>query len=97
MQKKSEGLLGDEEKEEEAGGARIFFKLLEKVGVFGRYQVLTIVLWCFIMYLNGGLMFMTPFLFYEEPYVCPQEPIAAACKDFVCGLPESQRVDYLPT
>lgn len=88
MLKKSEGLLGEAENKED-GGSRIFFRLLEKVGVFGRYQVLTIVLWCFVMYLNGGLMFMTPFLFYEEPYACPKEPIAAACKELVCGLPEN--------
>jgi hypothetical protein len=76
MQNKSEVLLAndtqEENEEEESSGARIFFKLLEKVGVFGRYQIMTIILWCLVMYLNGGLMFMTPFLFYEEPYVCPK-------------------------
>jgi hypothetical protein len=41
------------------------------------------------MYLNGGLMFMTPFLFFEDPYDCtklstpmPEEE----CKDFICSL-----------
>jgi hypothetical protein len=61
------------------------------VGLFGKYQVLTIVLWCFVMYLNGGLMFMTPFLFYEDDYVCPKEPLTAVCKTLVCDMDESER------
>jgi hypothetical protein len=92
MQKKSEGLLADDNPgdEDESGGARIFFKLLEKVGAFGRYQVMTITLWCLIMYLNGGLMFMTPFLFYEDPYDCEWNKTIppADCKRFVCDLHE---------
>lgn len=63
-------LIDNEDKEEEADSPRIFFKLIEKVGAFGRYQKITIAVWCLIMYLNGGLMFMTPFLFFEDPYDC---------------------------
>jgi hypothetical protein len=64
MGKDSGYLIENEEKEEEADSPRIFFKLIEKVGAFGKYQKITIIVWCLIMYLNGGLMFMTPFLFF---------------------------------
>lgn len=36
-------------------------------------------------------MFMTPFLFFEDPYVCPDEPSASECKKLICAMEKSQR------
>ena len=59
----------------------------------GRYQVVTVIIWCTIGYLTGGLMLSPPYLFYEDPYVCGPE--IANCKEYVCGL-ESGRGGFRP-
>jgi len=46
----------------------------------GRYQVLTVVLWCVVGYLYGGIELIIPFVFYQEPYMCPQEYPNMTCK-----------------
>lgn len=50
---------------------RIFFNLLEKAGLEGRYQITLGVVMSLISYLTGGMMLITPYLFYQDPYVCP--------------------------
>ena len=49
---------------------RIFFKLIEKAGLSGRYQNILVLVMCFISYLTGGMMLITPYLFYQDPYDC---------------------------
>lgn len=60
----------DEGKQNEPSIDRIFFQLMEKAGTSGRYQIITTFLWSLTAYLCGGLLFITPFLFYQEPYQC---------------------------
>lgn len=65
---------------------RVFFSLMEKVGSEGKYQYLTVVIMCIISYLTGGLMLILPYLFYQDPYVCPSQS-STQCLEFVCTLP----------
>lgn len=44
----------------------VFFGLMEEVGAMGKYQVLSFSMWCVVAYLAGGLMLMSPFLFYQS-------------------------------
>lgn len=52
----------------------LVFQLFEKVGTFGKYQKITMIFWCLVCYLCGGITLITPFLFYQDPYVCPVKP-----------------------
>ena len=42
----------------------IFFKLIEKVGTFGKYQLTLFITLCVIGLYTGSVIQMTPFLFY---------------------------------
>jgi VIT1/CCC1 family predicted Fe2+/Mn2+ transporter len=44
--------------------------MLEKAGVEGRYQVSLGVIMSLVSYLTGGMMLITPYLFYQDPYIC---------------------------
>jgi VIT1/CCC1 family predicted Fe2+/Mn2+ transporter len=50
---------------------RVFFALQERAGSMGNYQKGTVALWCLVGYLTGGLMLITPYLFFQDPYNCP--------------------------
>jgi len=60
---------------------------MEKVGTMGRYQVVTFLIWCLMVYMAGGLTLMVPFLFYQDPYTCDPSFTEKACLDYVCSLP----------
>ena len=45
----------------------------------------------------GGLIFMPPFLLYQDPYDCRGEVPLNSCKDYVCGLPVANRASYTIT
>jgi hypothetical protein len=53
---------------------RVFFSILEKAGSMGNYQKISTIFWCITGYLCGGLMLITPFLFYQDPYNCHDDP-----------------------
>jgi len=44
--------------------AKIFFRFMEKVGSFGAYQKITLVLLFASTFICGELTFVTPFLFF---------------------------------
>jgi len=50
---------------------RIFYSVLEKVGAEGRYQVINQFIHCLYLLIAGASTFFNAFLFYEEPYQCP--------------------------
>lgn len=85
----------EDQSQTQASSERVYFQLLEKVGSMGRYQKITIALWSIISYLCGGLMLITPFLFYQDPYQCTQTTGDQSCHDFVCSLPSEQRYSYI--
>lgn len=53
-----------EEEQSKEQDDRIFFTLLERAGTMGNYQCITVIIMCLIGYLCGGLMLITPYLFY---------------------------------
>jgi MFS family permease len=77
---------------------RVFSRLMDKVGAEGLYQRVTLVFWCVCSYLCTGLLLMKPFLFFEEPYLCPASLNldAQGCFDYVCTLPKDQRLSFIP-
>jgi MFS family permease len=40
--------------------------------------------------LTGAFVTSMGFTLREDPFVCPHEPLEAACKEYVCGLPWQQ-------
>jgi len=62
----------------------------------GFYQKLTTTFWCVVGYLCGGLMLITPFLFYQDDYVCSPNETSQSCFDYVCGLPVDLRAKHIP-
>ena len=61
----NETILTTEEKQEVDD--RVFFHLLEKAGVEGRYQKSLVIIMSVIGYLCGGLMLITPYLVQAAP------------------------------
>jgi hypothetical protein len=59
---------------------------MERVGSFGRYQKISLVVWCILGYIEGGLNLIIPYLFFEDPYQCPVQPEGQSCLDWVCSL-----------
>lgn len=92
-------LLTSPSNPEEKVDDRVFFGLLERAGSMGNYQKLTTLFWCVVGYLCGGLMLITPFLFFQDPYSClPSElPAGSTCFDYVCGLEADKRSHFVPT
>ena len=68
---------------------------MERVGSFGKYQVLLQVVWCTISYLAGGFTLITPFLLFQDPYSCP-DTVTGSCLDYVCAMNKQKRAAYLP-
>ena len=73
----------------------MFFGLIQKVGSMGRYQMCHMLLWSIMGYVAGGIVLMTPFLFYQDPYQCP--PDIPNCKDHVCAMAPESRASFVPT
>jgi len=55
---------------------------MEKVGAIGKYQYVTFILWCMMVYMAGGLTLMPSFLFFQDPYICDSSIVN--CHDTVC-------------
>ncbi len=53
------------------------------------------IIWSVVCYLCGALMLITPFLLYQDPYICDSLG-EGQCNDFVCGLPLDSRSAYIP-
>ena len=94
MSENASPLLDDAISDEKEIDDRVFFGLIEKVGSFGTYQKVSTLLWCVIGYICGGLMLITPFLFYQDPYVCPDD--ISQCQSYVCGLKPTEREAFIP-
>ena len=75
---------------------RVFFKILQKVGSYGKYQILTTVIWSTVGYLSGGFMLITPYLFYQDPYVCHETYPGKTCFEHACSLDLQERVPFIP-
>lgn len=90
---KQENLIPEEIQPVETPEDKIFHNLMERVGSFGKYQVSIFVIWCILGVIFGGIMFVTPFVYYQDPYDCLSAnlPSGTNCNDYVCGLPPSQR------
>lgn len=69
---------------------------MEKVGCFGKYQIITQVVWCTITYMAGGLTLISPFLMFQDPYDCRDSFPGANCKDAVCTMDPKDRSTYIP-
>ena len=79
MDTPNQSLITNPEDQNEKVDDRVFFSLQEKVGSMGKYQKLTVALWCLVGYLTGGLMLITPYLFYQDPYVCGDDYSTKQC------------------
>jgi len=67
------------------------------VGSFGLYQKIILTLLCIATCLNGQIIFIAPYVFYEDAYTCPSTlPTGVSCMDYVCSLPLSQRATFIP-
>ena len=77
-------------------GNNVFTGLMERVGHKGSYQNMVILISCLLTYVSGGIMLMPSFLFFQDNYICKDQPTAKACLDFVCSLDPPQRAEYLP-
>jgi amino acid transporter len=73
---------------------RIYYRLLKRVGLEGKYQLtLTRIIFTITM-LSGSTFFIVPFLFYQDEYVC--NDYDGDCNKMVCALPVNLRSKYLP-
>ena len=61
----------------------------------GNYQKATVALWCIVAYLCGGLMLITPYLFYQDPYDCGPGYSEKQCYDLACGTAANDRDQYI--
>ena len=59
-----------EEEINEVSDQRIFFNLINRAGSMGKYQISMCVILSLVSMVSGGLVLMTPFLFYQDPYHC---------------------------
>ena len=60
---------------------------MEKVGVEGNYQTILSIILCLIGFITGGIVLVTPFLFYQDPYHCSNNLVGKQCLNYVCLLP----------
>lgn len=75
----------------------MFFNLIERVGSFGIYQKIILVLLCIGTCLNGQIIFIAPYVFYQDAYQCTSPvPGGLGCTDYVCSLPLAQRTQFIP-
>jgi MFS family permease len=44
---------------------------MERVGAFGNYQVGMLMILLVINYLSGGLILISPYIFHQDSYSCP--------------------------
>ena len=69
---------------------------MERVGNQGRYQFITLALLMIMAGIAGSMPLLTPFLFYQDPYECPQETTPKECKDWVCSHIPEERAAFIP-
>ena len=69
---------------------------MEKAGLEGKYQNILVVVLSIISYLCGGLVLITPYLFYQDDYQCPSLAVSE-CFTYVCSLPLEQRQPFVPS
>lgn len=65
-------------------------------GTMGKYQIIAVTIMCVLGYLTGGLMLITPYIFYQDPYQCPDSIPGSNCFDYVCSLPLDVRAAFIP-
>lgn len=53
---------------------------MEKVGSKHNYQKITLVFWSICTYLCGGIALISPFLVYQDPYVCSTSYEGLTCE-----------------
>lgn len=52
---------------------------------------------CLSSCMNGQIVFITPLLFYEDPYECSNIPSGFdTCNNYVCSLPQESRHLFTP-
>lgn len=74
----------------------IYHKLMEEVGINGRYQTFVIVLFCLVIFQNGMMILGSSYYFAVAPYTnCPKEYAGITlCTKYACSLPYHQRKQY---
>ena len=66
------------------------------MGAHGKYQYLSLVLWCLFWFITGNILLGTPFLFYQANYTCTEYSSNSECHDFVCNIEdEAERKPYI--
>ncbi len=65
-------------------------RLLRQVGESHCYQFMALGIFAVHWALTGAFVTSMGFTLREDPFVCPHEPLEAACKEYVCGLPWQQ-------
>lgn len=88
----SEDIQPKQEKQEKY----VFFHLVEKVGVMGKYQISLFITICMLSLMVGANHLITPFLFFQDHYVCDSLP-SKECLDFVCSLSPPDRLPFTPS
>ena len=63
----------------EAKEENIFFDLMIKVGTMGKYQLICFTIWCLSSIIGGGVIFITPYIFYQDPYQCKDPVLGSTC------------------
>jgi hypothetical protein len=55
----------------------VFFKLMEEVGTNGKYQKISLAIWCILWICSGCMLLGTEFFMLNEYYNCagPNEPL----------------------
>ena len=93
----------DEEEEQKKGklkkadDAQLFFSFVERSGSMGKYQLILVVVLSLAQYLCGGFFLIAPYIFYQDPYLCPDKsPNDLTCHQYVCSLSPEDRLSYVP-
>jgi len=75
---------------------RVFSSFLERVGGMGCYQRMLVIILSLVQFLCGGIFLLAPYIFYQEPYHCSQGTEGLTCHEYVCSLPPTERIAFIP-
>ena len=62
----------------------------------GPYQFQLLIIISFMDLIQGGINFIAPYIFFQEPYSCPNSADESNCITKVCSLPLEERSQYIP-
>jgi hypothetical protein len=73
---------------------RVFYQLQQRVGMHGRYQLWSKVIWFILCVISGSMSYFLPFLFYQGTYSCPTD-FPSDCREYVCAQPREFRQAFM--